>query len=315
MTVMARYLRNVDLNLLSIFTALMHEKNLSHAADNLGMTQPAVSQALKRLRSLYNDPLFERKAGKMMPTLKAEEIYPVISKILADVSSTLPDAGTFLPEEAKLNFHINILGIGNNTFLSQLTQRITELAPHISLTISTDVLSDAEKSLRNKEYDLHLDYLTIDETGCHHQELFTDKLFIIGRKEHPNLINKTNLLLSEYLAEKHAVLAPRKNNAYPLSLAMQDFNYKREIKYTCTSIENIFEIVCATDLICIMPGTVLQSMRNVEDYIWFNPPFKTKAMIGYMNWHWSMEHVKSHRWLRSIIVDICKNIQPLTEIQ
>lgn len=308
---MARYLRNVDLNLLSIFTALMHEKNLSHAADDLGMTQPAVSQALKRLRSLYNDPLFERKSGKMMPTLKAEEIYPVINKILADVSSTLPDTGKFLPEKAKLNFHINILGVGNSTFLTQLTQRISDLAPDISLTISTDLLTDAEKSLRNKEYDLHLDYLTIDETGCHHQALFTDKLFIIGRKDHPHLINKTNLLLSEYLAEKHAVLTPRKNNVYPLNLAMQDFNYQREIKYTGTSIENIFEIVCVTDLICIMPGTVLQSMRNIDDYIWFNPPFKTKPMVAYMNWHWSMEHVKSHRWLRSLIFDICKNIESL----
>ena len=300
------------MNLLSIFTALMHEKNLSHAADNLGMTQPAVSQALKRLRSLYNDPLFERKSGKMMPTLKAEEIYPVISKILADMSSTLPDSGKFLPEEAKLNFNINILGIGNNKFLTQLTKRIAELAPHISLTISLDVLADAEKSLRNKEYDLHLDYLTINETGCHHQPLFSDNLFIISSKDHPRLSNKSNLLLSEYLAEQHAVLAPRKNNVYPLSFAMQDFSYQRDIKYTSTSIESIFEIVCSTDLICIMPGTVLQSMRNLDDYMWFNPPFKTKPMIGYMNWHWSMEHVKSHRWLRDIIVDICKGIQPLT---
>ncbi|TWX65889.1 LysR family transcriptional regulator [Colwellia demingiae] len=312
---MARYLRNVDLNLLSIFTALMHEKNISHAAENLGMTQPAVSQALKRLRSLYNDPLFERKAGKMMPTLKADEIYPIINKILADVSSTLPDTGDFLPETANLNFHINILGVGNSNYLTKLSQYLAHVAPNISLTVSTDMLIDAEKSLRDKEYDLHLDYLTIDEIGCHHQELFDDKLFVIARKEHPSLNNKTNLLLSEYLAEKHAVLAPRKGNVYPLSLAMQDFSYNREIKYTSTSIENILEIVSATDLICIMPGTVLQSMRNVDDYIWFNPPFKTKQMIAYMNWHWSMEHVKSHRWLRTIIIDICKNMQSLPAIQ
>ena len=312
---MARYLRNVDLNLLSIFTALMHEKNISHAAENLGMTQPAVSQALKRLRSLYNDPLFERKSGKMMPTLKADEIYPIINKILADVSSTLPDTGDFLPETANLNFHINILGVGNNDFLTKLSQRLAQVAPNISLTVSTEMLVDAEKSLRDKEYDLHLDYLTIDEIGCHHQELFNDQLFIIARKEHPNLNNKINLLLSEYLAEKHAVLAPRKGNVYPLSLALQDFSYNREIKYTSTSIENILEIVSATDLICIMPGTVLQSMHNVDDYIWFNPPFKTKQMIAYMNWHWSMEHVKSHRWLRTVIIDICKNIQPLPAIE
>ena len=312
---MARYLRNVDLNLLSIFTALMHEKNISHAAENLGMTQPAVSQALKRLRSLYNDPLFERKAGKMMPTLKADEIYPIINKILADVSSTLPDTGDFLAETANQNFHINILGVGNSNFLTKLSQHLALVAPNISLTVSTDMLIDAEKSLRDKEYDLHLDYLTIDEIGCHHQELFDDELFVIARKQHPTLNNKTNLLLSEYLAEKHAVLAPRKGNVYPLSLAMQDFSYNREIKYTSTSIENILEIVSATDLICIMPGTVLKSMHNIEDYIWFNPPFKTNQMVAYMNWHWSMEHVKSHRWLRTIIINICKNIKTLPAIQ
>lgn len=61
-------IRNIDLNLLSIFTALMRDRNLSHTAENLGMTQPAVSQALKGLRSLYNDPLFERKGRRMMPT-------------------------------------------------------------------------------------------------------------------------------------------------------------------------------------------------------------------------------------------------------
>ena len=142
----------------------------------------------------------------------------------------------------------------------------------------------------------------------------TDTL-VIARKERPRLTNKTNLLLSEYLAEKHAVLAPRTGNVYPLSLALQDFSYNREIKYTSTSIENILEIVSATDLICIMPGTVLQSMRNLDNYIWFNPPFKTKQMIAYMNWHWSMEHVKSHRWLRSVIIDICQNMQPLPEFQ
>jgi LysR family transcriptional activator for leuABCD operon len=262
---------------------------------------------------LYNDPLFERKAGKMMPTLKADEIYPVINKILADVSSTLPEPNEFIPNEAKIDFHINILGVGNSTFLTQLSQRVYQLAPNISLTISTDILADAEKSLRNKEYDVHLDYFTIDDIGCHHQELFTDKLFVIARKQHPRFSGKTNLLLSEYLAENHAVIAPRKDNLYPLNIALKGFSYKREIKYTGSSIENILGIVCATDLICIMPGSVLQSMHNRDDYIYFNPPFKIEKIPAYMNWHWSMEHVKSHRWLRNLIVDICKNLQPLLE--
>jgi LysR family transcriptional activator for leuABCD operon len=308
---MARNLRNIDLNLLSIFVALMRDKNLSHTADNLGMTQPAVSQALKRLRALYNDPLFERKAGKMHPTRKAESIYPVINNTLSEVMTTFPDSDKFIAKEAELEFRINILSIDNRDILGKIVQTIEKIAPEVSLIISNDILIDAQKSLRNREYDIHIDYLSIAASDCHFDTLFEDKLFIIARKQHPRLGDKKTLLMSDYLAEKHAVLAPRKDNVYPLKQALNYFKAERDIKYTSSSIQNIIEIIGVTDYVCIMPGSALQSINHTEDYVWFTPPFKTTNVIAYMNWHWAMEHVQSHQWLRHEISKIYSNIELL----
>jgi LysR family transcriptional activator for leuABCD operon len=185
------------------------------------------------------------------------------------------------------------------------------LAPKVSLTISNDTLDDAEKSLRNREYDLHIDYLPVEESGCHFETLFKDNLFIIARKQHPRLSDKTAMIMSEYLAEKHAVLSPRKGNIYPLKQALSYFNDKRDIKYTSSSIQNIIEVVGITDYVCIMPAIVLQSINTVEDYICFPPPFKTIEIAAYMNWHWTMEHVQSHKWLRNEVIKIGNNIQSL----
>ncbi|NQZ87971.1 MAG: LysR family transcriptional regulator [Saccharospirillaceae bacterium] len=312
---MARNLRNVDLNLLSIFAALMRDKNLSHTAENLAMTQPAVSQALKRLRSLYNDPLFERKGGKMMPTLKAEEIYPTVNQVLSDISSIMPESDKFYPEDSTLTFHINILGIDNRHFIGKIVETIRNKAPGISLKISTDNLFDAEKSLRDREYDLHIDYMKVESAGCHSEILFEDYLYIIAKHNHPQFGDKKSLLMSDYLSEEHAVLAPRKDNIYPLNHALTFFTGKRNIKYTGSSIQNVIEIVGMTDYICTMPSMVLKSMHNVGDYIWFLPPFKTPEITASMNWHWAIEHHQSHKWLRNEIVNICSTMTPLVNMQ
>jgi LysR family transcriptional activator for leuABCD operon len=312
---MARNLRNIDLNLLTIFSALMHEKNLSYTANNLGMTQPAVSQALKRLRSVYNDPLFERRGGKMEPTLKAESIYPVIREILDNVAMTLPSTEAFNPMEATNDFHINVIGVDNNKLVSKIASELAILAPHTTLTVSSELLDDPEKSLRNREYDLHLDYVHIEATGCHSLLVNRDSLYIFASAKHPRLAGKKDILLSEYLAEKHAVLLPRKDNVYPLQRVQENLKLERNIKFTSSSVQSVLEVVGLTDYLCSMPGNALQFLENKKDYIWFNPPFKSNNVMAYMHWHWAMEHVQANRWLRTLVHNLCRNIEPLSENQ
>ena len=307
---MALNIKNIDLNLFSIFVALMHDKNLSHAADNLGMTQPSVSQALKRLRILYDDPLFERKSGKMMPTLKANSIYPSISRILSEVIDTLPEQNTFDPKTSEQIFHINLLGIHHNLFIPKLMKYLSVHAPNVHIRVSSDVLSDIEKSLKNREYDLHFDYIINEQSGCHSSKLFMDKLFVIAAKEHPRFSKITSLSIDDYMNEGHAVLKPRDNNTFPLGLAASEMinSNDRKVRYSTDSVTSIIETVSVTDLICTMPIGLLRTLPNKSDLLAFNPPFTAKTISAYMNWHWTTEHHKSLRWFREVVTNICQEV-------
>lgn len=310
---MARSMRNVDLNLLSIFVALMHDQNLSHAAEHLGMTQPAVSQALKRLRSLYNDPLFERVGRKMMPTFKAEAIYPNIKKIMSQVVETLPEQEDFDPATSTHNFHMNILGIHHNLIVTNLIKEISQVAPGISLTISTSQITDIEKSLNNKEFDLHIDYLPNDQSGCHSEVLFYDELFVMARKNHPRLSDLTEMTPSQYFAEYHAVFTPRTDNRLSLVRAMvtnADSNFERKVRYKSSSALNIVETVAATDFICTLPRGMMESMPYKDDIMVFKPPFRTQTISGYMTWHWASQHYASQKWFRNLVLQSCKKSYP-----
>ncbi|WNC66884.1 LysR family transcriptional regulator [Thalassotalea nanhaiensis] len=308
---MSRNMRNIDLNLLPVFSALMRDKNLSHTAENLGMTQPAVSQALKRLRSLYNDPLFERKGGKMEPTLKAEAIYPGVEVILNDVLHTLPEQDKFDHKTSNKHFHVNILGVAHKLFMTNVIKKLAQIAPNISVTVTSDIVEDIEKSLRDRVYDLHIDYMKGEQTSCHQEAIFSDDLYIMARKDHPRLQGLKEITIEQYMAEFHAAITPRSDNIYPLLKAIKDLPLVREVRYTNSSIRNIIEIVGVTDYLCIMPLGMLASMINYQDYIWFKPPFYTKNMDAYMSWHWAMEHFQSHKWLRSVIIESCKELKRL----
>ncbi|MEW6997004.1 LysR substrate-binding domain-containing protein [Colwelliaceae bacterium BS250] len=305
---MARSMRNIDLNLLPVFSALMRDKNLSHSAKNLGMTQPAVSQALKRLRSLYNDPLFERKGGKMEPTLKAASIAVSIEDILNNVVETLPEQMDFVPETSKKHFQINMRGVPHGLFMTKVIQKLEKVAPSVSLTVHEKEVDDIEKSLREREFDLQIDYTPDDLPSCHQQVIFSDALYVIASKNHPRVGMLNEITLEQYLAEAHAVLLPRTNNIYPIQRAIKNLNFEREIRYTNSSMRNIIETVGKTNYLCIMPLGMLNSMANSENYVYFTPPFTTIEINMFMSWHWGTQHHQSLNWLRNLIIETCKEV-------
>jgi LysR family transcriptional activator for leuABCD operon len=301
-------IRSIDLNLLGVFTVLMNEQNLTHAADNLGMTQSAVSHALKRLRTLYNDPLFERKKGKMQPTHRAIEIFPLISQVLEDVKSTLPNKAAAKPSELSLEYRININNIDNSIFLHPLIKHFLEHAPGITLTVTTDTLQDPEFSLRNREYDLHIDLVKIAESGCHNEDLLTEIIYVVASKEHPRLKDLISITQEQYLAEKHAILVPRKGSDFALRQFIHSLSLDRDVRYKSENVRDLLEIVRTTDLLCVAPKSIINAHPNKSDYIKFEFPFENFAGTAFMNWYWGVEHYPAHKYIRNMIKKICNNI-------
>lgn len=301
-------IRSIDLNLLGVFVVLMNEQNLTHAAENLGMTQPAVSHSLKRLRTLYNDPLFERKKGKMQPTQRALEMYPLISRVIEEIKGTLPNTNIVKPSELSLEYRVNINNVDNSIFLHTLTQHFLEHAPGVSLIVTTAALHDPALALRNREYDLHVDVLNIEESGCHHAELFRDKIYATANKNHPRLRDLSSITKEQFFAEKHTTLLPKVDTGYVLNKFSKDISIDRDVRYKSESMRDLLQIIQTTDLLCVAPGSLINALPNKSDYIWFELPFDNFEPTIYMNWYWGVEHYPTHRYIRKIIKEICDQV-------
>lgn len=296
-------LRSIDLNLLTIFSALMREQNISHAAESLGMTQPAVSHALKRLRTLYNDTLFEHKARKMQPTTRARSIAPLVEQILEDIKSTLPVKDDFDPSEVELTFKVNIPDLYNNVLVTEFVRMLEQIAPSIALTVTSEQIAEPANALVNRQFDIHIDFRPIEDERCHHKQLFKEKAYILARKNHTRLAHCKELTIEQFKDEKHAVLIPNNENKHALSVVSRKSLPERKIGFTGSNMRNVFDVVRVTDYLCLIPESQLQALPNVEEFIWFAPPFFIEDLALYMNWYWGVEHYQSHRWLRKLMTD------------
>ncbi len=299
--------RGIDLNLLVVFTVLMNEQNLTRTGEELGMTQSAVSHALKRLRSLYNDPLFERKAGKMEPTSKARAVYPLLNQVLLDIGSTLPMKEAQSPDKLKLEYRINITNPYNAHFMKHIVEYFYRKAPGITLIVTNNVLNDPVQALRNREYDLHVDMLPLNDESCHYTKIYNDQICIIANKAHPRLANTNQITLEQYLNEKHGVILPRNTTKNIISL-FTEFPYEREIAFKSQSFIDIFNATIATDMICTLPTTLAHSFSEIHDFISFAPPFDYNEPSVYMSWYWGVEYYPSHRWLRDEFLQVYQSL-------
>ena len=175
-------LRRVDLNLLTIFDSLMETHNLSHTAEALGIAQPSVSQALKRLQGMYDDPLFVRSNREMKPTLKANKIYPVVADMLENIRQTLPIKGQFVRKDLEMELKINIPYLDHYPYIFDLLECVSKEAPKVNIFLTNNVIKDVEIALRNKEYDLHIDVFESSNTACFSKIIYTDQPVIISVK-------------------------------------------------------------------------------------------------------------------------------------
>lgn len=297
-------MRKVDLNLLNIFASLMVEPNLTLTAKKLNMTQPAVSMALQRLRTLYNDPLFFRKGRAMEPTSKAKELSVEINRALEIIKLTLPDINTFDPKTVQMRFKLNMYSYAEQLLASKFIEVLSTEAPKCSLTISSDYLQNPEQLLRNREVDIHLNYVDIKHPDFFSAEVHRDTVVVVCRGSHPRLGNKDNITLEEFLNEKHAVSTEReefkqiKDSALSLDEETKLNNNKA---YFGSSMLGALSIVSQTDMISMIPESLGVVLSEVFDIKMFKSPVDCHDFVTYMSWYSGVNHEHSHRWFRDLM--------------
>ncbi|MEW6997008.1 LysR substrate-binding domain-containing protein [Colwelliaceae bacterium BS250] len=303
-------LRKVDLNLLNVFAELIQDPHLTNTAKRLNMTQPAVSMALQRLRSLYNDSLFVREGRTMKPTVKALEIAPTIIDALSLIKSTLPDSQKFNPLTSKINFRMNIFNYAEPILAVDFVEQLQIASPNSALFISSEYIIDPEKLLRDRRTDIHVDYKSIVHPDFNYQEISRDHLVVIARIDHPRLKDKSTITMADLIEEKHAiVISPDGSEFLPVNAIKNhsEITQNRQIGYRSSSALGVLSMISKSDMITLAPQHLLKSLNEFSDFLQFPPPFPCNEIVTYINWYVGVQHEPSHRWFKEFMIKISKD--------
>lgn len=296
-------LRGVDLNLLTVFDAVMQEQNITRAAHKLGMSQPAVSNAVSRLKVMFNDELFMRQGRGIQPTSRARQLFGPVRQALQLIRNELPNS-IFLPETSTRSFQLAICSPCDLRFVPRIMNTIQQRAPYIQLHVDADFDHTLAERMRYQELDFVIDYARFDEPGFASTEIFQDELVAVAAIDHPRIQGEVSA--KQLHTEKHAKLSKSHGQS-----AFAERAYRELVcqpYYEGISLSNVLHVVSQSDLITIAPRWMVNTVANQERIQILSLPFENTRIHGYLSWHESSEKDKGHIWLRDQLMSICGEV-------
>ena len=212
-------LNKVDLNLFVVFDAIYTEANLTRAGQIIGITQPAVSNALARLRESFNDPLFVRTAQGMVPTPMAQNIISPVRSALALLRVSVQESRTFNPLQANKTFRISMTDLTEAVVLPPLFQRLRKQAPSVVIESFLAHRRETTSDLAAGRLDFAIDAPLNTDPQVRHVKLMEDRYVCAMRAGHP-LASQAILSLDAYLALTHIHISTRRNGLGQVDLAL-----------------------------------------------------------------------------------------------
>jgi DNA-binding transcriptional LysR family regulator len=299
----------LDLNLLRVFDAVMSEQNLTRAANRLAMTQPAVSNALKRLRDALGDELLIRTAHGVRPTARAEELWPTVRKSLADLEAAVTPE-TFDVSKTQTTFRMAMADATAALWLPALVRLIEREAPGINVRMVPLTTRDPRASLLRGDIDLTIGFFpgvvaqlgTEPSSPIRHERLYTGHYVCVMRKNHP--LADQELTLDAYCASNHLLVSFSGRAHGLVSDALAQLGRQRRILLTVNQFFTAGQIVASSNLLTVLPRHLIGStgMSADADLITKELPFSMPAVHVDMLWHERDARSPAHRWLRAKLV-------------
>jgi len=294
--------KNTDLNLFKVFTAIYQQRNLTRAAESLSVTQPAVSNALNRLRANFNDQLFIRTHQGMTPTPFSESIIERVREALQLLNSSLSIKEIFDPASSKRKFSISMNDLIEGMLLPKLISRMQEDAPNVSLECVHIKRTELERELAKGSIDLGLDVAlnnTSAQLEIHKSE--SAPLVCIVRKDHP--IIKQNLSMQQYLELKHLVVSTRRKGLSYEDIVLKRLGEKRKIALRIPYYRVATLIVQQTDLALTVP----KNLADPREHSIFELPYEISPLSLNLCWHKNTKDDPGIVWLRNIVAELSQS--------
>jgi DNA-binding transcriptional LysR family regulator len=301
----------LDLNLLRVFDVIMSEQNLTRAADRLATTQPAVSNALKRLREALNDELFVRTAHGVKPTPRAEELWPGVRAALSELEALLAPP-RFDIAALQTVFRLSMADSTASLLLPGLLRSIQAQAPGIDLRMIPLTSRDPRPMLLQSEIELAVGSFPgvvaqlSGETGStapvHHHRLYSGKYICIMRKDHP--LAAGALTLDGYCGALHALVSFSGRAHGPADDALAALGRQRRIALSVNQFYTVGRVVADSDLISIVPRHLLKTIGMATLLTTKELPFDLPVVHVDMLWHDRDNRKAPHQWIRQVMQQI-----------
>jgi DNA-binding transcriptional LysR family regulator len=302
--------QNLDLNLLRVFDAVMTEQNLTRAADRLATTQPAVSNALKRLRDALGDKLFVRTPHGVKPTPRANDIYPAVRHALSTLEAAIAPARIHIT--AGTTLRLSMADSTASLMMPALVRQMKETAPKLKVQMLPLMTRDPRPALLRNDIDLAIGsfpgivaQLTSDqdaESPIRHGGLYSGQYVCVMRKAHP--LANGDLTLDSYCDADHVLVSFSGRAHGPADDALANLGRERRVVMTVNQFFTAGQIVEGSDLISIIPRHSLVSTRMADTLVSKKLPFSLPAVQVDMLWHERDAANATHKWVRNTLREI-----------
>ncbi len=310
--------RTLDLNLLRVFDEVMTERSLTRAARKLSLTQPAVSNALRRFRDVVGDELIQRSGQSMAPTPRALALWPAVREALRALQEVLTPS-TFVPAQANTTFVLAMADATAAQLMPGLIEVMDRDAPGVSIRVVPLTTRDPRRLLEKEEADLAIGYfpaafadLTAREqagesVAFSHQRLYSGEYVCVMRRGHP--LADAPLTLDRYCAARHLLVSFSGRPFGFVDAALAVHGRERRIVLTVNQFFTAGKVVTHSNLLTVLPRHFVGVTGMADQLLLRELPFAVPTVHVDALWHHRLHRAGAHQWLRATILTLAQTAQ------
>lgn len=292
-------IRNLDLNLLKAFDALMDEGSVTRAAQRLMLSQPAVSAMLTRLRDNFDDPLFVRSQRGMVPTERAIALANPIKRVLADINLLLQPV-RFEPLAAQMTYTIAATDYALKAVIVPLTLELKKQAPGVRVAVINVNNDNLAQQMEQGVVDLALVTPQTTPDELHSRALYDEQYVCMMSADHP-VAASGKITLDQFCYLEHILVSNQGRFWGPTDDALAAMQLKRHVGLSVNSFLVLPEILRTTDMIAVVPRRLACRHDNL---VIVDTPLEVKGFTKSMAWHERSHRDPSHQWIRALCLEV-----------
>lgn len=307
--------RTLDLNLLRVFDVVMAERNLTRAAERLSLTQPAVSNALKRLKESVGEDLLTRSAFGVKPTARAEALWTDVRAALAQLRAAF-EPGEFDPQRDAVSFRLAMADATALLFMPPLVERIESTQAQVELRLVPLATRDPRLLLERSEVDIAVGFfpeavaaLVAQGSNSTLRRTRLQESDFVCVMRHDHSLAGAELTLDTYCAAHHLLVSFSGRAHGLVDQTLAALNRKRRVVLTVNQYFTAGRVVASSDLLTVLPAFLIPS-TGFDDRLVARPlPFALAGLHIEMLWHMRHDRVSAHQWLRAALLDAVRSAQ------